>query len=199
MAVSRRYIDQRGKTRRAFAAYLDLMDAGDWLREGMSQQLASFDLTMMQFRVLETLYHDGPQYQQALSRKFRCSKQNVAFVIKSLARRGWVRSKASRLGVTSAAGWVNPSGAASVKRPAQGRRIVLVELTPAGRRLIANVYPKHAKVVKAEMRALEGREQRTLSRLCRKLREGDVLRFYREMTHVDVDKEEGIREPTTDS
>jgi hypothetical protein len=37
-------------------------------------------------------------------------------------------------------------------------------------------------VVKAEMRALEGREQVTLSRLCRKLKDGDADRFIREIT-----------------
>jgi len=40
------------KTNRAFRAYIDLMDAADWLRGEMSDQLASFDLTMTQFRVL---------------------------------------------------------------------------------------------------------------------------------------------------
>jgi hypothetical protein len=47
---------QRVKTNRAFRAYIDLMDAADWLRGEMSGQLASFDLTMMQFRVLEGLF-----------------------------------------------------------------------------------------------------------------------------------------------
>ena len=37
------------KTNRAFRAYIDLMDAADWLRGEMSDQLATFDLTMMQF------------------------------------------------------------------------------------------------------------------------------------------------------
>jgi hypothetical protein len=38
------------------------------------------------------------------------------------------------------------------------------------------------------MRALHGREQLTLSRLCRKLREGDVLKFVSEITHEDVEE-----------
>jgi hypothetical protein len=63
------------KTNRAFRAYIDLMDAADWLRGEMSDQLATFDLTMMQFRVMEALFRGGPQYQQLLSRRFDCSKQ----------------------------------------------------------------------------------------------------------------------------
>jgi hypothetical protein len=32
-----------------------------------------------------------------------------------------------------------------------------------------------------------GREQGTLNRLCRKLREGDVMKFVSELTHEDVE------------
>jgi DNA-binding MarR family transcriptional regulator len=67
-------------------------------------------------------------------------------------------------------------------KPGDGVRVVQVELTLEGKGLIAKVSPKVAKVVKAEMRALEGREQVTLSRLCRKLKEGDADRFIREIT-----------------
>lgn len=47
---------------------------------------------------------------------------------------------------------------------------------------------RHAKVVKAYMRALEGREQQTLAELCRKLREGNVMKFISEMEHEDAEE-----------
>jgi hypothetical protein len=50
------------KTTRAFRAYINLMDAANWLRAEMSGQLATFDLTMTQFRILEGLFREGPQY-----------------------------------------------------------------------------------------------------------------------------------------
>ena len=78
------------KTNRAFRAYIDLMDAADWLRGEMSDQLATFDVTMMQFRVMEALFRGGPQYQQLLSRRFDCSKQNIARVLKGLLKAGAV-------------------------------------------------------------------------------------------------------------
>jgi hypothetical protein len=55
---------------------------------------------------------------------------------------------------------------------------------------VGNILPRHAKVVKAFMRALMGREQLSLSRLCNKLRERDVLKFVSEMTHEDVEDED---------
>jgi DNA-binding MarR family transcriptional regulator len=74
-------------------------------------------------------------------------------------------------------------------RARKGRRIGIVRLTPLGEKLIGSVLPKQAKVVKALMRALHGREQQTLSRLCTKLRKGDVLKFISEITHEDVDED----------
>jgi DNA-binding MarR family transcriptional regulator len=88
--MATRHADERARTSRAFRAYVDLIDTAEWLRERMSRQLETFDMTMMEFRVLETLHNKGPQYQQALSRKFRCSKQNVAHVLKRLEDEGWV-------------------------------------------------------------------------------------------------------------
>jgi hypothetical protein len=34
------------------------------------------------------------------------------------------------------------------------------------------------------MRAIDSREQDSLSRICRKLREGDVVKFVSELTHL---------------
>lgn len=186
----RTYVSQRGKTSRAFRAYVDLLNAAEWLRDRMIRQLDTFELSMMEFWVLETLYSEGPQYPQALSRKFRCSRQNVGFVIKRLQERKLVSREEANLEVTTSEHWVNPTGTASKGRPEKGRKIILVRLTPEGQEVIAFVYPKHLKVVKSEMRVLEGREQQTLSRLCRKLRKGDVLKFVREMTMEDLEEEE---------
>ena len=66
--------------------------------------------------------------------------------------------------------------------------MVLVRLTEEGEKLIAYVFARHRKVVKAEMRALEGREQETLSRLCRKLKEGDIVKFFKEIRMRDADE-----------
>ncbi len=90
-------IDKRGRIRRAYTAYVDLLDAADALRERMSRQLRTWNLTILQYRVLDALYHEGPQYQQALSRKFHCSKQNAALVIRGLEECGCIERVAARL------------------------------------------------------------------------------------------------------
>ena len=63
-----------------------------------------------------------------------------------------------------------------------GRRIQVVGLTRLGKRFMKDVLPRHSKLVKSLLRVLDAREQDTLSRICRKLREGDVMKFVREIT-----------------
>jgi DNA-binding MarR family transcriptional regulator len=197
--MARLIIGARGKTVRAFDAYMDLIDAADWIRDEMSQQLDSFDLTFMQFRILQMIYRHGPQYQQAMSHRFRCSKQNVRCVVEGLERSGCIRRVPSYLRAVPlrdashrwAQDWVKRDELdAPVRKTVRtarggdrrGRKIILLRLTAEGKDLIAHVFPKHAKVVKSHMRVLDGREQVTLSRLCQKLWKGDIIKFVREIT-----------------
>jgi len=179
-----RELPQHVKTNRAFRAYIDLLDAADWLRGEMSGQLASFDLTMMQFRVMEAIFREGPQYQQLLSRKFQCSKQNIAAVLAHLQSWGGIRRDRCRL-PSELADDVATGIKAGDGEKWQGRWISLVRLTPKGKKLIGHVITMHKKVVKAFMRVLSAREQKTLSRMCRTLRRGDVVKFVKDIRMVD--------------
>jgi hypothetical protein len=55
----RNYPTQRDKTRRAFRAYVDLIDAAEWLKGELRVPLDSFDLTLGEFRILELLEREG--------------------------------------------------------------------------------------------------------------------------------------------
>jgi len=171
-------LTQLGKTMRSFRAYQELMATGDWMREKMSRQLACLDLRLLEFRAMESLYHDGPQYQRELGQKISCGKQKIVHVLEMLEREGWVRRDAGRLPKSE-----------SNKRSERGRAVVIVRLTEEGERHIRNVFPKHAKMVKAEMKVLDGREQKTLAELCRKLREGDMVRYIKELTMPDAEED----------
>jgi len=186
-----RFQPEREKKRRAFAAYLALLDAAEWLRFEMSLQLEAFDLSIMQFRVMEILMREGPKHQMEISRRFRSSKQSMGFVIRRLERKGWVRRVPGMLPASRTA--ESEKIARRERRRGKkigGRRVIVVSPTADGEKWIASVFPKHAKVVKSYMRALDGRELLTLTRLCEKLRRGDPLRFYKEITRVDFADEE---------
>ena len=159
----------------AYAAYKELMNTADWMRDETGRQLATFDLGMSEFQVLEMVYHEGPKHKRAIAERLGFTDQACGWVIARLEAEGWVRRTKGSL---------PPEGP---RAKAVGRRIVLVNLTEEGEELIANVFPKHVKLVRSELRVLGGREQRTLSRICQKLRRGDVMKFVQEITHEDRD------------
>ena len=58
------------------------------------------------------------------------------------------------------------------QRDEHDRRVIMVQLTEAGRALIADLFPTHATVVAEELAVLTPEEQRQLGDLCRKLGRG---------------------------
>ena len=144
-------------------------------------------MTYSGLRVLEMLYREGRMAMGDVARARQCNRQNLDVIVARLEERGWVRRTLYRLPPVEIKESLIPRARRGV--PRLGRRIAVVSLTPAGEKFVGNILPRHAKVVKAFMRALMGREQKSLSRLCRKLRERDVLKFVSEMTHEDVEEE----------
>jgi MarR family transcriptional regulator, 2-MHQ and catechol-resistance regulon repressor len=179
----RHYPNQREKTQRAFRAYLDLIDAAEWLKGELRVPLESFDLTMGEFRVLELLNGEGATNLAELGRKRKAKPQNMHVMVERLRERGWLRRRRVRMAP-------EPYRHSKVPRsrragPRVGTWAVLVSLSKSGKKFMGQVLPRHSKLVKSLMRVLDAREQDTLSHICRKLVEGDVLKFVREITMED--------------
>lgn len=174
---------QKEKTLRAFGAYLELLDTAAWLKSWMHGPLASVDLTMQGFRLLVLLYRDGPTPMADAAKQMRFPRQNLEFVLRRLEKRGWV----CRENIRAEAGSTKIREERKVRRarlrPAW--HVGIIRLTPEGERFVGHVFPQHAKVVKALMRAIDGREQETLGEICRKLRAGHILKFMSEIAHQD--------------
>jgi MarR family 2-MHQ and catechol resistance regulon transcriptional repressor len=113
--------------------------------------LEDADLTLSQFAVLEALYHLGPLNLGDLARRILTSSGNLTLVIDNLEKRGLA------------------------KRRQQGndKRFILASITPAGRRLIAKIFPQHSRRIVEIMARLTSSEQEQLGRLCRKLGTGE--------------------------
>jgi DNA-binding MarR family transcriptional regulator len=180
-----RYPSQKEKTVRAFQAFLDVMDTADWFKNELRGPLESFDLTMGGFRLLEMLYREGALTVPDVARRRLCTRQNIGFVIASLEERGWVRQMVVRVPPVA----IKESRLSKLRRGIRrdGPRVSVVGLTKSGKNFAGNVLPRHVKVIKALMRALDGREQESLSKMCRKLREGDVVKFVSEIMHEDAE------------
>jgi DNA-binding MarR family transcriptional regulator len=158
-----------------------VMDTAAWLRDWLHGQLVGFGLNMLGLRLLEMLYRKGPMEMLEAAEERGCRLQHLHRLVSHLAKHGWVRRDVMRRFPAEIRLTRIPIARRNKER--QGRRVSVVRLTPLGRKLVETVLPKHEKVVKALMRALDGREQETLSMLCRKLRDFDVMRFLSELTH----------------
>jgi MarR family transcriptional regulator, temperature-dependent positive regulator of motility len=129
----------------------------------LRHQLQMFELSNLHYRILEALAGGSPMSQAALAAKVFSHGSSVHLAVKLLRERGLVIRRAQ----------------------ARDRRSVAVGLTDEGRKLAEEISPVQARIVRAKMLALTWREQETVARLCRKLREGDAVKFLKEMTMID--------------
>lgn len=104
-------------------------------------------LGMTEFAVLEALYHKGRLLVGEVGSRILLTSGSTTYVIDKLEQRGLVR-----------------------RRPCDtDRRALYVELTPQGRALIARIFPDHARAVEAAMSGLTLSEQRTVTKLLKRL------------------------------
>jgi DNA-binding MarR family transcriptional regulator len=173
------------KAWRAFGAYMDVLETAEWLKGELRGPLLLYDLAMGDFRLLELLYREGTLFVSDIARRRNLQRQAVHVVVERLAKRGLVRRAIAKLPPVEFERAHLPASMRDARR--EGVRVGVVGLTKSGKKFMGNVLPNHTKVVRALMRALTAREQDTLSRLCRKLRAGDVMKFISEITMQDED------------
>jgi MarR family 2-MHQ and catechol resistance regulon transcriptional repressor len=136
---------------RALSAYIKLARAANATLAFARIGLEDAGLSLGQFAVLEALFHVGPLNLGELARRILTSSGNLTLVVDNLEKRGLV------------------------KRQQQGRdkRFVLASITPTGRRLIARIFPGHARRITEIMGRLSPEDQERLGELCRKLGTGE--------------------------
>ena len=136
---------------KALDAYIKLMRASNTVTARVHRHLSGARLSVSQFGVLEALHHLGPMSQNTIAAKILKSGGNITTVIDNLEKRDLVERR----------------------RLLEDRRVVMVHLTEKGHQLIAELFPRHVRVIVEEMRTLSQSEQDQLGRLCRKLGIGD--------------------------
>ena len=170
--------EQRRAT--AFRAFLEILETADWIKQELRPQMEIFGTTIDGLRFLEMLHSTGRVTIREAAEKRHCTKQSVAKLIDTLRERGWVEYEVERT--------IPPDEEDDQRRKRRsGWRVAYIRLSEDGKKFIRRVLPRNMKLVLAFMRALEWREQETLIRTCRKLRDGDILRFLREMEFQDVE------------
>ncbi len=131
----------------ALNAFINFMRASDAMADCLRRELGRKRLTLSQFGALEVLLHLGPMNQGELADKLLRSCGSITAVVAGLEKRGL----------------------AMRERSAADKRFVRVALTGKGHKLIAELFPQHAKTITKQFRSLTNQEQKELRRICKKL------------------------------
>ncbi|MEU9139541.1 MarR family transcriptional regulator [Streptomyces sp. NPDC048404] len=138
-----------GSTRekRSLDLFIKLIRAAASVEARTSGPLTAAGLTTSQFGALETLYYVGPLPAGRLAEKHLKSPNNFTVVISNLEKRGLVRRE---------------------KAP-HDRRVVMIELTDAGREVVEGVMPTYVRTIVDDLDGLTAQEQEQLAGLLRKV------------------------------
>ncbi len=113
----------------------------------VEEAIAGEGLCLSDFMVLEVLLHKGPLTMSAIGKKVLLANASMTSAIDRLDELGLVVRKASD----------------------EDRRIRMVELTAAGRRLITEVFTRHERQLEKVMEGLSATERTQLYRGLKKL------------------------------
>ena len=156
----------------ALKLWVVLARAFDAVERHSRASIARFGLGTTEFGVLEALYHKGELPVCEVRRRILIESGSTTYVVDKLATRGLVRRR--------------PSGA--------DRRVTLLALTPAGRRLIARIFPPHADAMRRAVGALSPRDRAQALRLLRTLGKGAAERLgTKEEYHDHAETQPGAR------
>ena len=132
----------------AHRALQSLVRAEAAVRRRLAAELEREGVSAAGFSVLVVLTTAGGTLElRALRRRLGWSKANATEVTATLEARGLVRRR----------------------RLASDRRAVAIDLLPAGRALVEDLFPGHATRVSSAFSALDEEEKRSLAEICRKL------------------------------
>lgn len=131
----------------ALNAYIALRRATNTISGYLSVHLARNDLTPGQFGVLEALFHLGPLSQRDLGLKLLTTKGNITMIVDNLQKRSLVIRAA------------HPND----------RRLTIINLTKAGRKLISQLVPDHVEQIVNIMSVLTINEMKKLKEYCKKI------------------------------
>ncbi|HLJ86984.1 MAG TPA: MarR family transcriptional regulator [Candidatus Angelobacter sp.] len=134
----------------SLGTYIKLIRASNTALNYTKTALDNVGLSTSQFAVLEALHHVGPLCLGDLARRILKSSGNLTLVVDNLEKRGLAKRK----------------------QEGDDKRFTMATITPAGRKLIARIFPEHSRQISEIMSRLTPDEQETLGVLCRKLGKG---------------------------
>ena len=117
------------------------------VRKVDQESVASTELGVSDFAVLESLLHKGPMPVNTIGKKVLLTSGSISSAVDRLEKRSLVRRRQDE----------------------EDRRVFHVELTPAGEALIEKAFAAHAERLEEVFSCLDGSEKSEFLRLLRKV------------------------------
>jgi len=117
------------------------------LTEGLFNSIKKIGLHPTEFALLEVIYHKGPQPIQKIGEKILITSGNMTYVADKLEKKGYVYREN------------HPSD----------RRVTLLNLTPEGKNVMDEAFPKHFEHIQSMLSGLSDSEKEVLLDLSKKL------------------------------
>lgn len=131
----------------ALKLWVVLSRAYDSIAAHLHADIARHDLTLMEFGILEVLYHKGPLLLGEVQRRILVSSGGITYLVDRLEAKGLVARRTCD----------------------HDRRARYATLTPAGEEFIGRIFPEHASRIDSLMSELSPEEQTELIGLLRRL------------------------------
>ncbi|ANS75881.1 MarR family transcriptional regulator [Paenibacillus yonginensis] len=139
--------EQAGDYQDSLKLFIVLSKAYRSLMDRAVKDMKQYGLTASEFTILEVLYHKGSYPLQQIGEKVLITSGSMTYNIDKLEKRGLLKRVPS----------------------ASDRRVILAELTDAGRKLFDDIFPRHAAFVDSMMPGLTREEKRVLTEQLKKL------------------------------
>jgi MarR family 2-MHQ and catechol resistance regulon transcriptional repressor len=117
------------------------------MARNVEENVAQYDLTPMEFGILEVLHHKGPLLLGEIQRKVLVTSGGITYLVDRLVATGFVKRQECP----------------------NDRRARYAVLTTTGSALIKRIFPAHAKMIARALSGLSPREQAEATELVRRL------------------------------
>lgn len=110
---------------KSLKSFIVLMKASKSVQELITTDIASYGMRTSDFVIMETLYHKGRQTIRQIAEAVLIKTGSITYVIDKLEDKGWLTRSDCK----------------------EDRRVVYIELTDEGKRVMDSIFPKHQLVI----------------------------------------------------
>ncbi|GIO27295.1 MarR family winged helix-turn-helix transcriptional regulator [Ornithinibacillus bavariensis] len=121
-------------------AFIVLMKASKSVQELIKKDISNYGMRTSDFEILEVLYHKGKLTVREVSEAVLINTGSITYVIDKLEKKGLIERNNCK----------------------DDRRVVYIQITAEGRKLMDNIFPQHQKVIEALFDGITEEDKKTM-------------------------------------